>query len=77
MRDFIHSHPEYKQDSRVTETINFDLLDECNKVSLGEVVPSDLLIPNSSKTKDFLPSALEKAETYEKSLKANLNVKNK
>ena len=73
--DFIHEHPEYKQDSVVSEPINFDLMDACNRVSLGEVVPSDLLIPNSSKTKDDLPSALRKAETHEKSRKANMNGK--
>ena len=38
MRDFVRKHPEYKQDSLVTERIQYDLLQQVNDINK---IPSD------------------------------------
>merc|ERR1719341_1328443 len=35
IREFVMSHPEYKQDSRVTDGITYDLLLRCHEISSG------------------------------------------
>ena len=79
MRDFVMSHPDYKHDSVVSDVINFDLMKECEQITLGTKHAPDLLPCHNTKTADNIPSALEKAENYESSLKAskkNGSVKN-
>jgi len=50
MRDFVMKHPDYKNDSVITQQINFDLLKACHQISNGELAPPELLgdfvIPN-------------------------------
>merc|ERR1711971_178302 len=58
MRNFVLEHPDYKKDSVVTETINYDLLKECVKIQ--ECSCWGLL----SKTTDIIPEALSKSEDY-------------
>lgn len=33
MREFVSKHPDYKQDSVITDEINYSLLWECNKIA--------------------------------------------
>ncbi|OQV17461.1 Glutamate--cysteine ligase catalytic subunit [Hypsibius exemplaris] len=37
MRDFVRSHPDYKQDSVVSEEINYDLMKTCQKIGNEEI----------------------------------------
>ncbi|KAF9572782.1 hypothetical protein BGW38_008488, partial [Lunasporangiospora selenospora] len=43
MRHFIHNHPEYKQDSVVSESINFDMVKTIEKINKGEISAPELL----------------------------------
>lgn len=43
MRNFVVNHPDYKQDSKVSPKINYDLLDACVRIGRGEYHPADLL----------------------------------
>ncbi|KAG9043073.1 hypothetical protein FS837_010057 [Tulasnella sp. UAMH 9824] len=43
IRDFVRSHPEYKQDSVVTQTINYDLLKAVDEIERGVRKADDLL----------------------------------
>ena len=45
MRDFVRSHPDYRHDSLVYDRINYDLLLECERISLGTSRPHDFLPP--------------------------------
>uniref|UniRef100_A0A8C9WW58 Glutamate--cysteine ligase n=1 Tax=Scleropages formosus TaxID=113540 RepID=A0A8C9WW58_SCLFO len=36
MREFVAKHPQYKQDSVITDKINYDLLLKCNRIAKGE-----------------------------------------
>ena len=42
MRDFVLAHEDYKRDSRVSETVQYDLLKHVQRISRGELRPSDL-----------------------------------
>ena len=70
MREFVRSHPDYKFDSVVSEQINYDLMRECERVTLGERVPEDLLPKHNTRSADDIPPAMQKAESYESSRKA-------
>lgn len=35
MRDYVRSHPEYKQDSIITDTIQYDLLQEIKNINVN------------------------------------------
>lgn len=43
MRDFVSRHPEYKQDSVISDKINYDLLRKCDHVAKGHEHCPDLL----------------------------------
>ncbi|KAG8903668.1 hypothetical protein FRC01_009043 [Tulasnella sp. 417] len=43
IRDFVRSHPEYKYDSVVTQTINYDLLKAVDEIERGVRKADDLL----------------------------------
>ncbi|KAB0804942.1 hypothetical protein PPYR_01912 [Photinus pyralis] len=61
LRKFVTSHPEYKQDSKVTERINYDLLTTVHAIQKGEMSCPELLgHTTTSKTKENIPSALYK-----------------
>uniref|UniRef100_A0A667Y2S8 Glutamate--cysteine ligase n=1 Tax=Myripristis murdjan TaxID=586833 RepID=A0A667Y2S8_9TELE len=36
MREFVAKHPQYKQDSVITDKINYDLIQKCDKIAKGE-----------------------------------------
>nr|AAI54236.1 Gclc protein [Danio rerio] len=36
MREFVAKHPQYKQDSVITDKINYDLLHKCDRIAKGE-----------------------------------------
>ncbi|KAJ8918410.1 hypothetical protein NQ315_008107 [Exocentrus adspersus] len=61
IRKFVTEHPEYMQDSKVTERINFDLLETIKDIQLGNKPCPDLLgYSTMSKTKENIPNALFK-----------------
>jgi len=43
MRHFVQAHPEYKQDSVVTQSIAYDLVQMCDRIGRGECKCPDLL----------------------------------
>ncbi|KAG0067174.1 hypothetical protein BGZ92_005175, partial [Podila epicladia] len=43
MRQFVQNHPEYKQDSVVSEKINYDMVKMIEKINNGEVIVPELL----------------------------------
>jgi len=43
MRNFVRSHPDYKFDSRLTDSINYDLMKTCMKIERGEIACPELL----------------------------------
>lgn len=63
IRDFVQSHPDYKQDSLVSESINYDLLLKCAQISEG-TQSDDTLLPSTvdTKTSDEIPSAILKEQ---------------
>lgn len=63
MREFVHKHPDYKQDSVVSELISYDLLNTCNKIANGEMKCPDLLGDYISKTNDVLDKKCLKIQT--------------
>ena len=63
MRSFVLSHPEYKQDSVVSERINYDLMMRCCEISAGEPC-EELLSDYNTKSKDHIPELVEKADNY-------------
>lgn len=36
MREFVANHPQYKQDSVITDKINYDLMVKCDRIAKGE-----------------------------------------
>lgn len=42
IRDFVKSHPDYKNDSVVSESINYDLCMAMKRISDGDLVPAEL-----------------------------------
>ncbi|KAL5277748.1 GCLC family protein [Megaselia abdita] len=61
IRKEVINHPEYKQDSVVSDKINFDLLTKMTDIQEGRLQETSLLGQgNNSKTKDTIPAAIEK-----------------
>ncbi|KAH9508372.1 hypothetical protein Btru_050935 [Bulinus truncatus] len=50
IRNFVSAHPDYKQDSVVSETINYDLLRCITQISQGETFDPKHLLPFKSKS---------------------------
>ncbi|XP_050027889.1 glutamate--cysteine ligase catalytic subunit [Dermacentor andersoni] len=63
IRKFITTHPEYKQDSVVSERINYDLLLLMSKIQDGSVGCPELFGTSTSKTKAHIPSAILNASS--------------
>lgn len=60
IRHFVTNHPDYKQDSVVSEKINYDLLKEIQQIQTGTKVHPELVgFNNMSKTKENIPNALK------------------
>ncbi|XP_059487754.1 glutamate--cysteine ligase [Neocloeon triangulifer] len=63
IRNQVVSHPEYKQDSVVSDIINYDLLKNMQEIQAGERPCPELLGPNIiTKTSDQVPNTLVEAE---------------
>lgn len=62
IRQFVASHPDYKQDSVISQEINYDLLKIMSQFSQNEIELLDLVADHSSKTVDKIPDAMSKAE---------------
>ncbi|XP_072935895.1 glutamate--cysteine ligase isoform X2 [Epargyreus clarus] len=61
MRAFVTAHPDYKQDSVVSEKINYDLLKRAYEVQTGAVAAPGLLGGSTvSKTNEDIPKAFSK-----------------
>ncbi|XP_052737128.1 glutamate--cysteine ligase catalytic subunit [Bicyclus anynana] len=61
MRDFVTKHPDYKNDSVVSEKINYDLLKTAHGIQTG-AIPAPSLLGGSivSKTNEDIPTAITK-----------------
>lgn len=44
LREFVEKHPDYKQDSVVSEKINYDLMKACQAIAKGDLIDPKLLI---------------------------------
>lgn len=64
MRNFVMSHPDYKQDSVVSESIAYDLLRKIAELSDGSVTDPQHLFRHMTKSSDRIPEALYKAEKF-------------
>ncbi|XP_076456980.1 glutamate--cysteine ligase catalytic subunit-like [Babylonia areolata] len=62
IRDLVAAHPEYKQDSMISEGITYDLLMKFAKVSREEVEEPELVFGHQTLTKDTIPNAVRTAE---------------
>ncbi|XP_063704452.1 glutamate--cysteine ligase catalytic subunit [Culicoides brevitarsis] len=61
IREKVTTHPDYKQDSVITDTINYDLLMKCLAVQENlEPCPELLGHSNSTKTSEHVPHAITK-----------------
>lgn len=63
IRDFIHNHASYKNDSVVSEEVSYDLLNAVDKIVRGDMDCPELLDASCSKTLESIPQAVRKAET--------------
>jgi len=43
MRNFVHSHPDYKKDSVISKEINYDLVRTMDQIEKGEYAAPELL----------------------------------
>ncbi|XP_018414372.1 PREDICTED: glutamate--cysteine ligase catalytic subunit isoform X2 [Nanorana parkeri] len=50
MREFVSNHPDYKQDSVITDKINYDLMVKCNQIANGQTGCPGLVGFTTSKT---------------------------
>ncbi|KAL4217769.1 hypothetical protein ACF0H5_022508 [Mactra antiquata] len=65
IRDFVTNHPDYKQDSVVPDSVNYELLLKCSQISDGEITDSTLLPSTvTSRTTDNIPKAMSKVDAY-------------
>ncbi|XP_044751273.1 glutamate--cysteine ligase [Coccinella septempunctata] len=61
IRKFVTEHPEYKQDSKVSESINYDLLKTIDAIQSGKLKCPELLGTSViSKTRENIPAAMTK-----------------
>ncbi|KAJ6635583.1 Glutamate--cysteine ligase [Pseudolycoriella hygida] len=61
IRNEVLTHPEYKKDSIVTATINYDLLKKAKDIQEGNIPCPELLgTSNRTRTTDSIPPAIEK-----------------
>lgn len=65
IRQFVSSHPDYKHDSVVSDTINYDLLCTMEKIQNGSLDCPSLLDHPRSKTRSTIPEAIQNAEKKE------------
>ncbi|XP_060604776.1 glutamate--cysteine ligase catalytic subunit-like [Ruditapes philippinarum] len=63
-RDFVMSHADYKHDSVVPESVNYDLLMKCAQITDGNFDPELLPVSAKSKTSDNIPPAMRKVDAY-------------
>ncbi|XP_073831222.1 glutamate--cysteine ligase-like [Musca autumnalis] len=61
MREQVLKHPDYKKDSIVSDSINYDILKKIEAIQKGNLIEPTLLGQgNHTKTKDFIPLAIQK-----------------
>jgi hypothetical protein len=58
------SHADYKHDSVVPESVNYDLLMKCAQITDGNFDPELLPVSAKSKTSDNIPPAMRKVDAY-------------
>ena len=64
IREFVTKHPDYKHDSIINDTVNYDLIKRCDDITRGTIQCSEMLMRYDTKSAETIPSAMEKAETY-------------
>ncbi|XP_059154932.1 glutamate--cysteine ligase catalytic subunit-like [Physella acuta] len=64
MRNFVQRHPEYKQDSVVSDSIAYDLLSRVVQIASGAVNDPTHMFEHTTKSAYKIPEALRHAEAY-------------
>jgi len=78
MRDFITNHKDYKQDSLVSESINYDLSVLCDKISRGQANCPELFgTPKTKSVNISSPKVKEMKEEVERLNEKLLTIENK
>lgn len=61
IRKFVSEHPDYKHDSVINDSVNYDLLRTLSKIQTGEISCPELLGQSTvSKTQETIPPAIQK-----------------
>lgn len=64
MRNFVQRHPDYKQDSVVSDSIAYDLLSKVVQIASGTVNDPTHMFEHTTKSAYKIPEALLHAEAY-------------
>lgn len=62
IRQFVANHPDYKHDSVVSESVNYDLLYTMEKIQTGSLDCPSLMDHTRTKTRATIPEAIRNAE---------------
>ena len=62
IRNFVSEHPEYKQDSVVTDQINYDLISACDLITKGDLKVPELVHIIESKSSNDIPNSIKIAQ---------------
>ena len=62
IRNFVSEHPEYKQDSVVTDQINYDLISACDRITKGDLKVPELVHIIESKSSNDIPNSIKIAQ---------------
>ena len=63
MRHFVQNHHDYKNDSVVSEQVNYDLMVECSNITEGARC-KELLSDYNTKSRDHIPPIIAQADIY-------------
>jgi len=64
IRDFVVEHPQYNQDSVVSETVCYDLVSACAEVTNGTRDEPTLVFDHKSRTAANLPTAMQRNDQH-------------
>lgn len=70
IRNFVTTHTDYKQNSVVSDSINYDLIRKCADITYGRTECPELLIKYNTKSQDNIPVAMAKNDAHLASMAA-------
>ena len=65
MRHFVTSHPDYKEDSVVTQRIAYDLMERCHHIGIGTCAISFIILQDRRSKMFTLKIYYSRASTFE------------